>query len=75
VTGSLEGVPTGTDLAVAINGRIAALTRSFHLATDERTLFAAMVPESSFHTGRNHVELFEVRGTGAKPTLRSLGTA
>jgi Sulfatase len=75
VTGSLEGVPTGTDLAVAVNGRIAALTRSFHLATDERTLFAAMVPESSFHTGRNHVELFEVRGTGAKPTLRSLGTA
>jgi hypothetical protein len=34
-----------------------------------------MVPESSFHTGRNRVDLFEVRGTGPKPTLRSLGTA
>jgi Sulfatase len=75
VTGSLEGVPTGTDLAVAVDGRIAALTKSFHLATDERTLFAAMVPESSFHTGRNRVELFEVRDAGANVTLRSLGTA
>ena len=75
VTGSLEGVPTGIDLAIAVNGRIAALTKSFHLATDDRTLFAAMVPESSFRTGRNRVELFAVRGAGAKPTLRSLGTA
>jgi len=75
VTGSLDGVPTGVDLAVAVNGRIAAVTKSFHLATDDRTLFAAMVPESGFHTGRNRVELFEVRGTGASPTLRSLGVA
>jgi hypothetical protein len=75
VTGSLDGVPPGRDLAVAVNGRIAALTKSFHLATDEQTLFAAMVPEWSFHAGANRVELFELRGEGAKPTLRRLGTA
>jgi hypothetical protein len=75
VTGSLDGVPAGVDLAVAVNGRIAALTKSFHLATDEQTLFAAIVPESSFRTGRNRVELFELRDAGAEVTLRSLGTA
>jgi hypothetical protein len=75
VTGSLAGVPAGRDLAIAVNGRIAALTKSFHLATGDETLFAAMVPESSFHTGRNRVELFELREAGARVTLRSLGTA
>ena len=75
VTGSLDRVPPGRDLAIAVNGRIAALTRSFHLAEDDETLFAAMVPESSFHTGGNRVELFELRDAGAKLTLRSLGTA
>ena len=75
VTGSLDAVPPGRDLAIAVNGRVAALTKSFHLATDEKTLFAAMVPESSFHTGGNRVELFELRDADAKLTLRSLGTA
>jgi hypothetical protein len=75
VTGSLDRVPPGRDLAIAVNGRIAALTKSFHLAEDEKTLFAAMVPESSFHTGGNRVELFELRDAGARLTLRSLGAA
>ena len=75
MTGSLDRVPPGRDLAIAVNGRIAALTKSFHLAEDDETLFAAMVPESSFHTGANRVELFEVRDAGARLTLRSLGTA
>lgn len=75
VTGYLEGVPAGRDLAVAVNGRIAATTRSFQLATAKQTLFAAMVPESSFAAGRNIVELFELDGTAGKVTLRRLGTA
>ena len=74
VTGYLEGVPAGRDLAVAVNGRIAATTKSFQLATGKQTLFAAMVPESSFAAGRNVVELFELGGTGGKVTLRRLGT-
>jgi hypothetical protein len=74
-TGYVDGVPAGRDLAVAVNGRIAALTRSFHLATGKETLFAAMVPESSFHEGRNRVELFELRSAGTKVELRRLGTA
>jgi hypothetical protein len=75
VTGRLQGVPAGRDVAVAVNGRIAAVTRSFHLATGGETLFAGMVPGSSFRTGRNRVELFELRRAGAKVKLRRLGTA
>jgi len=75
VTGYLEGVPAGRDLAVAVNGRIAATTTSFQLATAKQTLFAAMVPESSFGAGRNVVELFELGGTASKVTLTRLGTA
>jgi hypothetical protein len=75
VTGYLKGVPAGRDLAVAVNGRIAALTKSFHLATGTETIFAAMVPESRFHTGRNRVELFELRRAGTRVKLRRLGTA
>jgi hypothetical protein len=75
VTGHLDGVPAGRDLAVAVNGRIAAVTKSFHLATATGTLFAVIVPESSFRAGRNRVELFELRRVGATVGLTRLGTA
>jgi hypothetical protein len=75
VTGHLDGVPAGRDLAVAVNGRIAAVTKTFHLATATETLFAVMVPESSFRAGHNRVELFELRRVGAKIGLTRLGTA
>jgi hypothetical protein len=75
VTGYLDGVPAGRNLAVAVNGRIAGLTGSFHLATQHKTLFAVMVPEWSFRTGPNRVELFELRGGGRAVTLRRLGAA
>jgi hypothetical protein len=34
-----------------------------------------MVPESSLRTGRNRVELFELRRAGPRVTLVRLGTA
>jgi hypothetical protein len=68
-------VPAGHDLVVAVNGRIAAVTKSFQLAIGKEILFAAMVPESSLHAGRNDVELYELLGAGTKVTLRHLGTA
>jgi len=70
VTGHLKGVPTGRDLAIAVNGKIEATTVSYHLATNDDVIFAAMVPESSFHQGRNRVELLEVQSGGR---LRRLG--
>jgi hypothetical protein len=69
VTGYLKGVPNGRDLAIAVNGRIEATSKSFTLATGIGPIFAAMVPESSFHQGRNRIEVYEVEGS----TLKRLG--
>ena len=63
VTGPLRGVPFGEhrDVAVAVNGRIRAVGRSFDLWWRGREYFSLMVPETSLRAGRNRVELFEVR--------------
>lgn len=60
----VEGTLTGLngqdeDLAIAANGQIAAVTRSFQL--NGQTKFAAMVPEGTLHDGRNNVSVFVVR--------------
>jgi hypothetical protein len=71
VTGRLPGTPRGAmrDLAVAVNGRIRAVGRSFHLDGRRMEFFSLIVPESALHAGRNSVELFEVRADGALAQL------
>ena len=68
-TCAAEGDGATRDLAVAVNGRIEAVGRSFYLDGDATEHFALMVPESSLHEGRNSLELYEV--VGGK--LRRLG--
>jgi hypothetical protein len=62
VAGDLQGGAAGAkrDLAIAVNGRIEAVGRSFYLRGDPTEHFALMVPESALHEGRNTIELFEV---------------
>jgi hypothetical protein len=62
IAGHLHGGSGGDerDLAVAVNGRIEAVGRSFHLAGDATEHFAFMVPEGSLREGANTVEVFEV---------------
>jgi hypothetical protein len=62
VAGDLHGGDAGAkrDLAIAVNGRIEAVGRSFYLQGDPTEHFALMVPESALHEGRNTIELFEV---------------
>jgi hypothetical protein len=51
----------GRDIAVAVNGTIAAVGNTFTLAVgDEGELVSVMVPESAFREGRNRVEVFSV---------------
>ena len=71
IAGDLSGGRRGArrDLAVAVNGRIEAVGRTFHLDGDPREHYSLMVPEASLHDGRNLVEVFEVAGGG---TLRLL---
>jgi hypothetical protein len=66
VTGSLgRGRPRRLrDLAVAVNGRICAVGRSFRLRRRPTEYFSLLVPEDALRPGRNVVELFEVRPSG-----------
>ncbi|HEX2044782.1 MAG TPA: sulfatase-like hydrolase/transferase [Gaiellaceae bacterium] len=52
------GAPS-RDLAVALNGRVAAVASSYAAGGEER--FSVLVPESSLRQGANDVELFWVR--------------
>ena len=74
VTGPLRGVPFGEhrDVAVAVNGRIRAVGRSFDLWWRGREYFSLMVPETSLRPGRNRVEIFEVRAGRALVPLQRL---
>lgn len=66
VTGRLPGTRPGTmrDLAVAVNGRIRAVGRSFHLRGRRTEFFSMIVPESALRPGRNRVDVLEVRPGG-----------
>jgi len=62
VVGRVKQPGPHRNVAIAVNGRIAAVSRSFKLATGGDELVAAMVPESAFRQGRNSVQVMEVTG-------------
>jgi hypothetical protein len=57
------------DLAIAVNGRIAAVGRSFHLKGERVESYSVMVPEHALRDGRNTVEVLEVTDEGAMVLL------
>jgi hypothetical protein len=59
------------DLAITVNGRIAATTKPY--AYRGATEFSAMVDENLLHDGRNSVDVYAVRGTGASTRLVLMG--
>ena len=75
IVGSLDGRETspGRAVAIAVNGQVAAVTRTFVQA--RRAQFAALVPESAFVEGENDVEVFFVEtGDGSLRLVRLGGT-
>jgi Sulfatase len=65
VDGSVDGSPARPlKLAVVVNGRIAAVTRT--LPRSGSSDFGTFVPDSAFHRGRNTIAVFalHVRGDG-----------
>jgi hypothetical protein len=73
VVAKVDGGSDGAtrDIAVAVNGKIEAVSKSFYLATDRgQEILSAMVPPDAFREGRNKVEIFEV---GAGDQLTRLG--
>ena len=67
------GAGGSRDLAVAVNGTVRAVGRSFHLSGDRREYFSLVYPESALRRGTNEVALYEVRGES--PVLTPLGSA
>ena len=58
------------DVVVAVNGRIAASTETFALATDpDQELISAMIPPWSLTAGKNEIAFYEVLPDGS---LRAL---
>ena len=72
VAGPVTGGQAGErrDIAVAVNGRIEAVSRTFYLRGRPQESFAVNVPETSLQPGRNRVEVLEVLGGGR---LRLIG--
>jgi hypothetical protein len=58
VTGMLDGVAADAELAVAVNGRVAATTRAY--PSGGRMLYGAIVPPASFRPGANAVSVLQV---------------
>jgi hypothetical protein len=73
VYGRIHGAPPGQDVAIAVNGRIVAVTRSF--SHDGETLVTAVTPEDAYRPGTNNVRLFVVEGSGDATTLAELPPA
>ena len=73
IAGEIEArAPTpGAVIAIAVNGRIAATTRSFR--QDRQVRFAALVPESVLREGPNEVEVFGVDASADPARLVRLG--
>ena len=64
------------EVAVAVNGRIEATGRTFHLrGRDRRETFSLVFPERALRRGRNAIELLEVLHEGSGLALRLLGRA
>ena len=73
ITGEVDGVSLagGAPLAVAVNDRVTATTRTF--VVDGRSRFAVLVPESAFREGRNKVDVFAISAAGGATRLARLG--
>ena len=67
VDGTVEGADAKRDLAIAVNGRIAAVTRTFRL--DGATRFAAVLPDWALREGANDVTVLGVDSGGALTRL------
>ena len=77
ITGELpDGRPGGgRQVALALNGKIAATGWTFSLEGSPRESFELMVPESAFRHGPNHARLFEIVAGSGGPALRPLTRA
>jgi hypothetical protein len=70
VSGRLRGIADDARLAIALNGRIAALTEPYEDRGE--VVFAALVPPSALRPGDNGVAVYALRRDGAERALQTL---
>jgi len=72
ITGVLTGeAAAGDALAVAVNGRIAAVCEAYRPSGGD-VQFSALAPATAFRPGENRVRVFLVGGAPERPVLREL---
>ncbi|MFM7270056.1 MAG: sulfatase-like hydrolase/transferase [Actinomycetes bacterium] len=71
IEGAILGLRRPADLAVAVNGAVAGLTRA--VPYQQITPFWTALAPGAFRPGRNTVEVFAISGSAANPVLTSLG--
>ena len=70
VAGTIDSRKPGKrDIAIAVNGTIEAVSRTFFLDEFKPETFSAVVPEWVLRQGRNDVRVFEVRGSDGALSL------
>jgi hypothetical protein len=62
LAGRIDDVPRGTPLALALNGKVAAVGWSAQLAGDKRVWFSFFAPPEKLQNGRNSATIYRIRG-------------
>jgi hypothetical protein len=75
LAGTLSGVRPGAPLAVALNGRISAVSVAYRNPGGGPVRFSALAGEHAFRTGRNAVRVFVLGGSPSRPTLQAVATS
>jgi hypothetical protein len=72
LAGTIEGVPPGRSVAVALNGRVAAVSQVYRERGTGAVRFSALVAAWALEPGRNAVRAFVVSGPASSPQLREV---
>ncbi|HET7807810.1 MAG TPA: sulfatase-like hydrolase/transferase [Gaiellaceae bacterium] len=75
LAGTLSGVRPGEAVAVALNGRVAAVSEAYRDPGGGPVRFSLLAPESAFRPGRNAVRVFVLGGSPAHARLAGLRTS
>jgi hypothetical protein len=67
-----SGSRSAQDIAVAVNGTIAATAPTVAPRPHARRLFSLVIPEKTLHDGSNRIELFAIRPRGGELRLQPL---
>ena len=74
LVGTLSGVKAGRTVALAVNGRIAAVSVAYRNPGGGSVRFSELVGENAFRVGRNAIRVYVVSRDPAAPRLESLSS-